>query len=57
MKFTLTYPKNLTLGLFYDILFILKKYPSLAHLDRVPDSDSVGGGFESRRMDQKRSTP
>ncbi len=27
--------------------------PPLAHMDRVPDSDSVGGGFDSRRVDQK----
>ena len=27
-------------------------YPLLAHLDRVSDSESGGGGFESRRVGQ-----
>ena len=35
-------------GLFFGKI---EKYPSLAHLDRVSDSDSEGGGFESRRTD------
>ncbi len=30
---------------------------SLAQLDRVPDSDSVGRGFESPRMRQKQKPP
>ena len=35
--------------------FEIQKHPLLAQLDRVPDSDSVGRGFESPRAGQIRT--
>ena len=48
------YPLIFTWRMFCDRIGKRNKRPPLAQLDRVPDSDSDGRGFESRRAGKAR---